>query len=331
MEYRKFGSTSLTVSTIGFGAWAIGGSAKVGNTQIGWGQTDDAVSKQALEAAVAEGINFFDTADFYGLGHSEELIGEVLGNRPELIIATKVGQRAGNDGNIVRDNTKEWILKACEASLKRLKRDYIDYYQFHVADLESLKTGECVEAMELLKEQGKIRFWGHSLFTWNPFPEADYLMERGLGHGFQLVLNLINQKAVPIVEKAGEVGYGIIARMPLQFGLLGGKMLESTRFTEDDHRSQRLTPEIISRTQVILRNEMVPMARQYDTTLSGLALSFILGFPGVSTVIPGIRHAGQVAKNTSGLVKLSAFDHQYLRDLYESHWPPVLDAMEKRG
>src|SRR5690349_12927058 len=97
MQYRKFGNTDLQVSEIGFGAWAIGGSAKVGNTPIGWGKADDATSRKALQAAVEAGINFFDTADFYGLGHSEILIGEALKNNKDTVIATKVGQRNINE------------------------------------------------------------------------------------------------------------------------------------------------------------------------------------------------------------------------------------------
>jgi aryl-alcohol dehydrogenase-like predicted oxidoreductase len=91
MQYRKFGNTDLLISEIGFGAWAIGGSAMIGNTAIGWGNAEDKISKQAINGALEAGINFFDTADIYGLGHSEKLIGELLGNKKDIIIATKVG------------------------------------------------------------------------------------------------------------------------------------------------------------------------------------------------------------------------------------------------
>ncbi len=101
MQYRKFGNTSLQVSEIGFGAWAIGGGAKVGNTPIGWGEADDEVSKKAIAAATEAGINFFDTADFYGLGHSEKLLGEALRNHQDIIIATKVGHQDINDAIVL--------------------------------------------------------------------------------------------------------------------------------------------------------------------------------------------------------------------------------------
>jgi aryl-alcohol dehydrogenase-like predicted oxidoreductase len=331
MEYRKFGSTDLMVSEIGFGAWAIGGSAEVGGVQIGWGPVDDNISVQAIHAALDAGIRFFDTADFYGLGHSEKIIGDTIGNNPEAVIATKVGQRVGADGKIEVNYTKDYIISACEASLKRLKRDAIDYYQLHVARVAHLENGECIEAMDLLQQQGKIRYWGHSLITFSPEPEADFLMQAGKGHGFQLVLNLINQLSVPVMQNAAEKGYGIIARMPLQFGLLSGKIKPTDTFSPDDHRAKRLTPSIIQNTLDVLRTEMVPVAKQYNTTLAGLALSFILGFKEVSTVIPGIRTPEQVGLNTKHLVKLSAADHSYLASLYETKWKPVLEMIRLQG
>jgi aryl-alcohol dehydrogenase-like predicted oxidoreductase len=331
MDYRKFGNTNLTVSEIGFGAWAIGGSAEVGGVQIGWGPADDNISVQAIHAALDAGISFFDTADFYGIGHSEKIIGDTIGNSAEAVIATKVGQRIGADGKIEVNYSKDYIISACEASLKRLKRDTIDYYQLHVARVAHLENGECIEAMDLLQQQGKIRYWGHSLITFSPEPEAEFLMKAGKGQGFQLVLNLINQLSVPVMQNASAKGYGIIARMPLQFGLLSGKIRPTDTFAPDDHRAKRLTPSIIQNTLDVLRTEMVPVAKQYNTTLAGLALSFILGFKEVSTVIPGIRTPEQVALNTKHLVKLSAADHSYLASLYETKWKPVLEMIRLQG
>ncbi len=331
MNYRKFGNTDLTVSEIGFGAWAIGGTANVGGVEIGWGPSDDQVSVQALNAALDAGINFYDTADFYGLGHSEKIIGEVFGNRKDVLIATKVGQKVGMDGKPAVDYSKEYLIEACENSLRRLKREVIDYYQLHVARVQHLEDGACIEAMETLKEQGKIRYWGASLITFSPAPEAEILMRKHQGNGFQLVLNLINQLAVPEMEKAGSQGYGIIARMPLQFGLLSGKITPESTFSQDDHRSYRLTPELIRDTLEILNTKVLPMAKAYETSLSSLALSFILGFKEVSTVIPGIRTPRHVELNTQGLVQLSKEDHQYLRDLYQSDWQPIMQAMQAQG
>src|SRR6478609_1114948 len=220
MNYRKFGKTDLLVSETGFGAWAIGGAAMSNGMAIGWGKTDDSESVKALETAFENGINFYDTADFYGMGHSEDLIGKTFGNSDKVIIASKVGQKVGKVKPVDVDYSKAYMLSACNASLKRLRRDSIDYYQLHIANLEHLQQGECIEAMEQLKTEGKIRYWGISIFTFNPFPEAEFILNNNLGHGFQLVFNIINQKAYPLLHRMKEQGYGIIARMPLQFGLL---------------------------------------------------------------------------------------------------------------
>jgi aryl-alcohol dehydrogenase-like predicted oxidoreductase len=331
MQYRKFGNTDLLVSEIGFGSWAIGGSANVGGVEIGWGPSDDAISVKAINAALEAGINFFDTADFYGLGHAETLLGNTLAGNKNILIASKVGQKVGADGKIQIDYSKDHILKACDLSLQRLKRDHIDFHHLHVARMTHLEQGECIEAMQLLQQQGKIRYWGISLITFNPFPEAAFFMKNHLGNGFQLVFNLINQKALPIMEAAAAKGYGIIARMPLQFGLLSGKINEDTVFSNDDHRSNRLVPIIIRSVLDIMNDQIWPLLNKYDTTAAGLALSYILSYPEVSTVIPGIRTPEHVALNTQHIVQLQPEDQVFLRNLYDTHWQGVMDLMEKQG
>ncbi len=330
MNKRKFGNTDLLVGEIGFGAWGIGGPAMAGPIPIGWGKVDDAASIRALEKSVDLGINFFDTADFYGFGHSEELIGKVFGNRQDVIIATKVGHRLANDGSIVLDYSKAHILKACEASLKRLQRDAIDYYQFHSAKREHLEQGECVEAMTMLQAQGKIRYWGISLNTFNPYPEAEFMMQRQLGSGFQVVLNIINQRALELIRNAHTQNYGIIARMPLQFGLLTGKFAPTTRFDKNDHRHFRLPPELL---EAALRDLTAfwPLCKKYNISPTSLSLSFILSFPEVSTVIPGIKTVEQAVENTAGIVQLQHDDMNFLMQLYRDKLCMLVDLMEKQG
>lgn len=325
-----FGNTGLKVSEVGFGAWAIGGNAMVGDTPIGWGPADDEVSIAAIRASLDRGINFFDTADFYGLGHSEELLGRELKGKKDVVIATKVGHREIN-GKIVLDYSKEYILAAVEHSLKRLQREVIDYYQLHSARLTHLQDGGCIEAMQLLQAQGKIRYWGLSLNTFEPEPEAAYLLQHGLGSGWQLVFNLINQKAFPLLSMAASGGYGIIARMPLQFGLLTGKFNRNTSFGKDDHRSFRLNREILDNALDILEQRIWPLCEKYQTSRTGLAMSFILSFPEVSTVIPGIRTAAHAVDNTSGIVRLEETDRKMLQELYATQWQPVVEAMKALG
>lgn len=331
MNYRQFGKTDLQVSEIGFGAWAIGGVANVGGVAIGWGPSEDSVSVAAIKTALDAGINFFDTADFYGLGHSESLLGETIGKNKDALIATKVGQKVGDDGKIAIDYSKRHILQACELSLQRLQRETIDFYQLHVARLTHLENGECIEAMQELQKQGKIRYWGISLRTFNPFPEADFFLKNHLGHGFQLVFNLLNQKALPILSQAAAAGLGVIARMPLQFGLLSGKIKPETGFSKEDHRSYRVVPHITSAVMQVLEQKVWPLCDKYQTSPAGLALSYILSYPEISTIIPGIRTPEQVNLNTGYLVKPDETDKKYLQDLYVTDWLPVMDLIEKQG
>ena len=338
MQYRKFGNTDLLVSEIGFGAWAIGGGAMIGNTSIGWGDADDGDSVQAIHAALDAGINFFDTADIYGLGHSEELLGKTIGGDKDVIIATKAGNVSRNN-QFTTDYSKDYILKACEASMRRLRVDVIDYYQLHTARIPHLENGECIDAMQQLQQQGKIRYWGLSLNTFDPLPEAEFLLngnfgnarpDNPVGRGFQLVLNILNQKALPVLKKANEFGYGIIARMPLQFGLLTGKFDKGASFPENDHRKNRLTKEVIDN----CAKELEPvwtLCEKYNCTKTQLALSYILSYPEASTIIAGIRTAEQVQLNTTGLFKLEEKDKLIIEQLGQTDFVSVMNLIQQQG
>jgi len=329
MQYRRFGNTDLLVSEIGFGAWAIGGGAMIGNTSIGWGDVDDDTSKLAIKKALDAGINFFDTADIYGLGHSEKIIGETIGARKDIIIATKVGNVSRNKQFTV-DYSKTHIVSACELSLRRLQRDTIDYYQLHSARLNHLEDGDCVQAMEDLRQQGKIRFWGLSLNTFDPAPEAEYLLQRDTGNGFQLVLNILNQRALPLCAKAYEKGFGIIARMPLQFGLLTGKFNPDSAFPINDHRHSRLTREVIKAT-ITAMNPVWELCSKYQISKTQLALSYVLAYPGISTVIPGIRTSTHVEQNTTGIIKLMSEDVQMIEEMGQTNFVSLMQLIQQQG
>lgn len=330
MEYRILGKTNLKVSEVGFGAWAIGGPAMAGNIPIGWGKTDDNESKKAILKALERGINFFDTADFYGLGHSEELLGEVLQDKwNDIILATKVGHELFPDGRINLNYSKEYILNACEKSLKRLKKDYIDIYQLHSARIEHLENGECIEAMEILKEQGKIRFWGISLNTFKPKPEIKYLAEKNLGDTIQVVFNVINQIALKeVIPLAKNKNYGIIARMPLQFGLLTGKFNKNTTFRSDDHRSFRLNQYLLEKSL----DELKPyfeIVKKYNADPALFAISFVLSHKEISTVIPGIRTEEQAILNTREKIKIKDEDITFLHKMGEEKFFKLVSEYSK--
>lgn len=329
MNYRKFGKTDLLVSEIGFGAWAIGGGAMIGETAIGWGDVDDKESVKAIHAALDAGINFFDTADIYGLGHSETLLGKTIGKDKEVIIATKGGNVSRNNTFTV-DYSKEYLIAACEASLKRLKQDVIDYYQLHSAKVQHFENDECIAAVNLLQQQGKIRYWGLSLPTFEPAAEAEFLIEKNIGSGFQLVLNLINQKALPVIKQAAKNGYGIIARMPLQFGLLTGKFDVKTTFAENDHRKKRLSKEVIEKSLEALE-PIWKLCMKYQINKTQLALSYILSYSEISTVIPGIRTPKHVTDNTSGLIKLDAKDIQTIEEYGKNELEELMKLIQAQG
>jgi len=329
MKYRKFGTTDLLVSEISFGAWAIGGGSMIGNTAIGWGDADDTTSINAIFKAIEAGINFFDTADIYGLGHSEDLLGKTIGNNKEIIIATKVGNVSRNDQFTV-DYSKEYVYKACESSLKRLGRDVIDYYQLHSARIQHLQNGECIDAMQQLQQEGKIRYWGISLNTFDPIPEAEFFIENKIGSGFQLVLNLLNQKTLSLLKSSAENGYGIIVRMALQFGLLTGKFDNEVNFPANDHRRNRLTKEVIE----ISNNSLEPvwnLCKKYNCSKTQLALSYILSYPEVSTIIAGIRTAEQAELNTTGLFQLDKQDMELIGQLGSNEFVEVMKLIQQQG
>ncbi len=332
MNYRKLGKTNLKVSEVGFGSWAIGGPAMAGNTPIGWGKVDDDESKRAILKAIDCGINFFDTADIYGLGNSEEILGEVFQSiTNDVIIATKVGHELLPDGTLNLNYSKDYILKACEKSLRRLRRDCIDIYQLHSAKVEHLENGECIEAMEELQKQGKIKFWGISLNTYNPEPEMKFIAEKNLGHTVQVVVNVINQRAFESVIPLAKLhDYGIIARMPLQFGLLTGKFNETTTFTNDDHRAIRLNPYLLNKSLIMLR-PFFEMATKYKVDAGLFALSFVLNHEEISTVIPGIRTEDQAILNTREFIRIQEHDLEILRNLGRTTFHDLLNEFQKFG
>ncbi|HKZ67811.1 MAG TPA: aldo/keto reductase, partial [Chitinophagaceae bacterium] len=228
------------------------------------------------------------------------------------------------------DYSKEYILKACEVSLKRLKKDTIDYYQLHSARVTHLQQGDCLEAMQLLKQQGKIRYWGISLNTFDSFPEAAFFINQKIGNGFQLVLNILNQKSLSIIKIASLAGYGIIARMPLQFGLLTGKFDQGVFFSDNDHRKNRLTKEVVESANTALE-PVWQLCKKYGVNKTQLSLSYILSYDEVSTIIPGIRTSAHAESNTIGLVRLEKKDIELIEQLGTSSFIPVMERIQKQG
>ena len=297
MQYRELGKTGIRVSEIGFGAWAIGGSAEAGGAPLGWGRANDDESLAAIRRARDLGVNFFDTADSYGFGRSESLLGIVLSRkRQDVVIATKVGVVRKSTGELLKDFSKQHIFLAVDGSLKRLRTDYIDLYQLHNPTLADLNREEIQEAMDRLQYAGKIRFWGVSITT----PEEGIeIIKRDWGYALQVLYNVINQApARDLFPLAKQKGYGIIARVPLASGLLTGKYRQDAVFASDDVRQNFLTSRRLEEATIRV-DEVKSIIGGAARSIAEGALRFVLADDAVSTTIPGARNARQVEANVA--------------------------------
>lgn len=297
MLLRELGTTGIKVSEIGFGAWAIGGAVEASGVPLGWGRTNDDESLAAIRRARDLGVNFFDTSDSYGFGRSESLLGIVLSRkRHEAVIATKVGVVRGTNGALGKDFSKEHIFHAVDASLRRLRTDYIDVYQLHSPSLDELRREDAQEAMDRLQELGKIRYWGVSI---NTPDEGLEIIRRGWGYMLQVNYNILNQ--APEKELFGlakQRGYGIVARVPLASGLLTGKFHQDTVFPKDDIRQNFFTPKRLE--EAIERvDEAKSIIGGATRSLAEGALRFVLAQEAVATTIPGARSVRQVELNAA--------------------------------
>lgn len=291
MKYRRLGITGLEVSEIGFGAWGISGNV---NDTIAYGPTDDAESKLSLKRAFELGITFYDTADFYGFGHSEDLIGQVLKEvRSQVIIATKVGLL---DAKGTQDFSPRHIKQSVEASLKRLRTDYIDLYQLHNPSLDILDQNDAIlSVLQSLQTAGKVRAFGISVRS----PDDGLLAVTKFGFRcIQVNFNLVDQRALEngLFTLCEKQSVGVIIRTPLCFGFLTGQYLGDNRFDRFDHRS-RWSPEQIRRWAEAPELFSVALAKHKKQTRAQIALRFCLSYQGVSTVIPGMMNREQVEDN----------------------------------
>lgn len=297
MQYRELGRTGIKVSVIGFGGWAIGGASEASGAPLGWGRTSDDDSLAAIRRARDLGVNFFDTSDSYGFGRSESLLGIVLSRtRHDIVMATKVGVVRSSTGALQKDFSRQHIFHAVDGSLKRLRTDYIDLYQMHNPTIDDLRREEIQEAMEMLQDAGKVRFWGVSVST----PEEGLqVVQRGWGHTLQVLYNVLNQApARELFPAAKEKGYGIIARVPLASGLLTGKFRADYSFPADDIRQNFLTPRRLE--EALARvDEAKSIIGGTARTLAEGALRFVLADGAISTTIPGARNARQVEMNVA--------------------------------
>jgi aryl-alcohol dehydrogenase-like predicted oxidoreductase len=313
MEYRTLGRTGLRVSDVGFGAMTIGGEV--------FGATDDQESLKTLHHALDVGMNFIDTADAYGRGHSEELIAQVLkSRRKEVVLATK----GGNQFNVrqgLRNFDSNYIAGALEASLKRLQTDTIDLYQLHNPSAEVMRRGAIFELLDRFKREGKIRYYGVSLET---VADGIVALQTGKPATLQVVYNILHQDPEPeLFPLAQKDNVGIIARVPLERGLLSGRFIKPSDFAPDDFRARMFSEKSLPLLNSALE-QLRFLVKGDVPTLAQAALRFVLSHPAVSSVIPGIRTEKQVddALTVSGK-QLLPDDLTRLRQLYQSDFQSI--------
>lgn len=289
LSRRVLGKSGIKVSEIGFGLWAAGGDA--------WGPTEDQKILDAIDYALDQGVNFYDTADVYGGGHSEELLGKAMqGRREQFIVATKIGwfDFDGEEGKSAY-TTVDKLIAGVESNLRRLDTDYIDIIQSHI-DFRDPTMEIFLEGFQKLQKAGKVKAYGVST------SDFDYLQafsQDGNCATLQIDYSILNRTAEEkILPYCQEQEIGVIVRGALAMGILTGKFTPETRFPEGDFR--RRWHENDDEYQTFLNDlqtveELEPLAQ--DRSLAQLALQFVLAHPAVSTVIPGIKNTKQAQAN----------------------------------
>jgi len=297
---RTLGRSGIAVSGLGMGCWAIGGPAWRDGKPIGWGDVDDAESVRAIHRALDLGVTLFDTADIYGAGHSERVLGGALaGLRQRVVIATKFGQLFDEASRqaIGRDASPAHIRRACEASLRRLKTDYLDLYQFHLGDYDLDRAPEVRETLEELVAAGKIRAYGWS--TDDP-ARARLFAEGPHCATIQQRLNIFdgNAETLAVCEAAN---LGSLNRGPLAMGLLTGKFTADSILPENDVRSGWDLKAGAQAERLQKLAALREVLTQDGRTLAQAALGWLWARSGVTIPIPGFKTVGQVTENAAAL------------------------------
>jgi aryl-alcohol dehydrogenase-like predicted oxidoreductase len=284
MFYRKLGTTGCLVGEVGFGGWSLGGDR--GSTP------EDDVAVAVVRAALARGANVIDTADVYGGGRSESLIGKAIkGKREHAFLATK-GGLVQSGGGLVRDFSADHLVRAAEESRTRLGCDYIDLYQLHHPTLDDLRSAETWQALERLQSDGVIRRVGVAAAD----PEvAAAAVEDPRVAVLQIVLNVLDTSMLPLVNRARAAGVGVVVRAPLFGGLLAGAYEETHEFPAHDPRSA-WSPD--RRQQAMRFVDLFRTANaEAERSPAQAAISWVLAHEGVSVTIPGAYTPAQVEEN----------------------------------
>jgi aryl-alcohol dehydrogenase-like predicted oxidoreductase len=313
MKYRKLGRTGFEVSDIAYGLWGMSG----------WSGSDDRQSLESLQLAVDAGCNFFDSAWAYGDGKSDGLLGETMArNKKRLYAASKIPPANGKWPALSKYKyrdvfSQDHVIKYADQIRKKLRVDSIDLLQFHVWDDSWTDDPEFRSTVEKLKDGGWIHSFGLSLNRWEP-ENGIKALHTGLVDVVQVIYNIFDQspedKLLPLCQ---ELNIGVIARVPLDEGSLGGKMTLETRFPKGDWRAGYFGPENLVNTiqRVDKLNKILPAGM----TLPELALRFILSHPAVGTTIVGMRSPEHVRQNVAAS-DAGPLDSGLLRELKKHRW-----------
>jgi aryl-alcohol dehydrogenase-like predicted oxidoreductase len=295
MEYRILGKSNLKVSTIGYGAWGIGGKPF-------WKTEGKDISIRSIEKAIDLGINFYDTAPVYGFGYSEELLGKALhSKRKEVVIATKCGLRWKKEEikALEKRATKESILEEIDLSLQRLQTNYIDLYQVHWPD-ETTPIEETMDTLLQIQKIGKVRYIGVSNYSVDQMKESlKYGQIVSLQPMYSMLERDIEKEILPFCI---ENNIGIICYSPLASGVLTGKYDENTKF--EDWRGQGIIGNFtgdVFVSHIRKVKEITKIAQKYGKTTAQLAINWLLRQRGVTTAIVGVKNPNQVEQNTGAV------------------------------
>ncbi|MBV9441257.1 MAG: aldo/keto reductase [Acidobacteriaceae bacterium] len=305
-ELRKLGNSDLSITPLGVGAWAMGGSG----WQFSWGDQDDAESAAAIRAAIDAGINWIDTAAVYGLGHSEEVVGEaVKGLSKKPFIFTKCERRWSEDRKIFPSLKADSIRKECEDSLRRLKVEQIDLYQIHWPEPEA-DIEEGWTAMAKLKEEGKVRWIGVSNFNVQQLERAMKIASvTSLQPPYSLLVRKVELEILPFCR---EHGIGTIVYSPMRAGLLAGKMTKerAQSLPPDDWRSRDkdFQEPLLSR-NLQLVEILRAIGNRHGRSPGEVALAWTLHNPAVTAAIVGLRRPDQL-KGTIGALEFRLADEE---------------------
>jgi aryl-alcohol dehydrogenase-like predicted oxidoreductase len=317
MKNRNFARTGRRVSEIGLGTWQLGGS---------WGEVSEKEATSILQTAIENGVTFVDTADIYGNGRSERLIGEYLKANPsDVFVATKLGRASepGGAANLTLDAMK----RHTEGSLQRLGVEAIDLTQLHCVSPEALQQGDVFDGLRTLQKEGKIKEFGASVESMD---EALICLEQDGLASLQIIFNIFRQKPIDVLfDAAKNKGVALIVRLPLASGLLSGKFTKDTEFAPDDHRNFNRDGQSFNVGETFAGLPFEKGVKLADTlktmvpegmTMPQFALRWILDHDAVTTVIPGASNRNQVLSNVSGskAPTLGAELHAKLRELYEA-------------